>query len=309
MPDWCLFTCLITCNNKIKIISGFLIPWEWSMCKGSDRQGSRRRPYDWSWCWKSACNTIFLSDHLLPESSEQNDSYRDGNTHPESVPHKITQLQTRSIASYEVTPLVSISDHTNQICTHRSFKKVHYLHQNLWIWTVQRSFCHVTAVAYTQRWTETSNMNLLVIRDVCSCSDPTGPAADGLLHRVHQELHAWRQTRAHTQSQICGLKNEPDVESSSHHSWTGCLTSHSWWCWSGRWSPRACRSPQSRTTGDGDYCWCLNSGPDHTQTCGVGCGGGSPKKWKWWPNNTTNKSWCGTFRFDHSLTQGRAPTS
>lgn len=27
-----------------------------------------------------------------------------------------------------------------------------------------------------------ANINLLVIGDVCSCSDPTRPAADGLLH-------------------------------------------------------------------------------------------------------------------------------
>lgn len=54
--------------------------------------------------------------------------------------------------------------------------------------------------------------HLLVIRNVCSCSDPTRPAADGLLHRVHQELHAWEHPHAQTptQSQVFGLKNEPE---------------------------------------------------------------------------------------------------
>lgn len=54
-----------------------------------------------------------------------------------------------------------------------------------------------------------ANINLLVIRDVCSCSDPTRPAADGLLHRVHQRLHAC-EPRAQIHSQAFGLQNEPD---------------------------------------------------------------------------------------------------
>lgn len=37
--------------------------------------------------------------------------------------------------------------------------------------------------------------NLLVVADVGSCSDPTRPATDGLLHRVHQHLHACTQTQ------------------------------------------------------------------------------------------------------------------
>lgn len=50
----------------------------------------------------------------------------------------------------------------------------------------------------------------------------------------------------------------------SHRSWTGCLTSHSWWCWSGRQFQHAYRSPQNRTTGGSDYCWHPSSAQGHT---------------------------------------------
>lgn len=170
------------------------------MCRGNDRQSSRHHPYGWSLCWRSSYNTIFLSDHQLQWNSLQNDSYGAGWTFHEyilyiSVPLTLTISTTsHSQLPFECRIMTYSRGYLQSIQYTRYWMHDYNLESVGWNNCLLHDTVNCSVSFYPKHTISTVCKYLLIVTDVCSCSDPAGSTSNGFLYRIHQYLHPYKHT-------------------------------------------------------------------------------------------------------------------